>query len=81
MDLKEAVKKEVDVAIHGQTWKFRLVKYAVLFAIGVGVYLWGGWSGVGATFAVLLVLSICIHFFYRHKTERWSKAWGGYTPR
>lgn len=44
MSLKTALAREAYVAIHAQTLRFRLVKYAVLITIAAYFYVWTGWS-------------------------------------
>jgi hypothetical protein len=39
------------------------------------------WIGLGAVGLLLLLLflaGICAHFFFRWKTEVWTKSWGPY---
>lgn len=78
MTIRKFWEREKYVAIHAQTWKFRLVKYIVLLGIGYGVYQWGGWIGVFHVFIVLFVVAIAIHFLFRWKTKAWTKDWGPY---
>ena len=78
MTFKEFYKKEKHVVLHGQTTRFRMVKYIVLFAIGVGVYLWKGLATVSLLFLVLAIAGVVVHFFFRWKTDGWEKSWGSY---
>jgi hypothetical protein len=78
MTLRSWWNREKYVAIHAQTWRFRVVKYIVLIAIAVGVYQSFGGYAVLWVFGVLLVLALAMHFFYRCMTKAWTESWGGY---
>jgi hypothetical protein len=78
MTIKELLKREKHVVIHGQTARFRIIKYLVLLIIGIGLYQWNGWSGVIITFLILFVLSIAVHLLFRWKTKAWTQSWGPY---
>lgn len=78
MTLKEFYRKEKYIALHGQSRRFRIVKYSVLLVAALGVYAWKGWETVGLLFFLLFLASICVHFFFRWKTEAWTKSWGLY---
>ncbi len=78
MNWKRTLKREGYVALRAQTLRFRLIKYSVLIVIWVITYELGGWNAIGIVFLTLLVLALCVHFFYRYKTNVWTKSWGGY---
>ncbi len=78
MGLRSWFARETYVAIHAQSWRFRVVKYIILLAIIIGLHAWGGWGLVGKVFAVLFVVALAMHFFYRWKTKAWTRSWGGY---
>ncbi len=67
MTTSDTIKKELYVAVHGQTARFRVVKYIVLFAIGYGVHYKWGWDGVawalglGLVFALAHALLLPLH--------------------
>lgn len=70
-------KREIAVALSRRVqpvW-FRVVKWIV--AVGVAVLLWETryfwWWVVGAP-----VLGLVVHFFYRWKTQGWTRPWGGW---
>ena len=77
MTLKEFYRKEKYIALRAQSSRFRIVKYSVLLVVAVGVYAWKGWAAVGLLF-LLFLAGICLHFFFRWKTEAWTKSWGLY---
>ena len=56
---------------HGQSARFRLVKYAILIPLFAAVY----WKFGGKVFAITLValaiLGSAMHFFFRWKTNGW----------
>lgn len=76
MILKEFYRKEEYIALHAQSRRFRIVKYCVLLAVAVGVYAWKGLAATGLLLLVLFLAGICLHFFFRWKTEAWTKSWG-----
>jgi hypothetical protein len=78
MTLKEFYRKEKFIALHAQSRGFRIVKYCVLLVVAVGVYAWKGLAATGLLFLLLFLASICLHFFFRWKTEAWTKSWGPY---
>ena len=78
MTLKEFYRKEKYIALHAQSRRFRIVKYSVLLAVAGGVYAWLGLGAVGLVFLVLFFAGISLHFFFRWKTEAWTKSWGLY---
>jgi hypothetical protein len=78
MTLKRMLRREKYVVIHGQTARFRIVKYLVLLAIAWGLSEWQGWRVTGAVFLVLAALSIAMHFVLRWKTKAWTRSWGPY---
>ena len=76
--MNEILKKELYVALHAQTTRFRIVKYIVIFGVGGAVYWqWGGevlaWALVGA-----LVFALAMHFFFRWKSKGWNENYGPY---
>jgi Flp pilus assembly protein TadB len=78
MTLKDFYRKEKYIALHAQSSRFRIVKYSVLLAVAVAVYMWKGLASVGHLFLVLFIAAICLHFFFRWKTNAWTKSWGLY---
>lgn len=79
MTFKEFWDREAYVAMHAQTMGFRVVKYIAIFVILGGVYAWKGLGAVGILLGAMFVCAIAIHFFFRYKTEAWTKSWGPYT--
>jgi hypothetical protein len=78
MSFKDLYKREVHVAIHGQSWKFRVKKYIVLLLISGAIYAWKGWETLGRVLLIMAVFAIAMHFFFRWKTNGWEKSWGLY---
>jgi Flp pilus assembly protein TadB len=76
MTLKEFYRKEKYIALHAQSSRFRVVKYCVLLVVAVVVYVWKGLAATGLLFLLLFLAGICMHFFFRWKTEAWTKSWG-----
>ena len=75
MPFREALKKEVDVIVHGQTAKFRIIKYIVLLLLGYMLYVWQGLRTTVWVFLALAVISIIIHLLFRRKTRGWTESW------
>lgn len=77
--MKASIKKELYVAFHGQSTRFRIVKYAVLIPLFALIYWkWGG-EVLLKTLGVAFVFAIAMHLVYRWKTNVWRDDWGGYT--
>ena len=72
------LKKELYVALHGQTARFRVVKYIVFLAVFGALYWWKGWGAVWWALGISLVFAIALHFFFRWKTKGWDEDWGPY---
>lgn len=72
------LEKELYVAIHAQTAKFRMVKYAILLPLFGVIYWVYGKEALLKTLGVLFVLAIAMHLFYRWMTNGWEDSWGGY---
>ncbi len=70
--------REIYVALHAQTARFRVIKYLIFLAIGVGVHAWGGWAAVLWTFGTLTIVAFGVHFLFRWKTKAWTQSWGPY---
>jgi hypothetical protein len=78
--MKEKIKKEIRVAIHAQSAVFRIVKYAILVPFFLVLYFWKGGLITMQVLSIGFVVAIIVHFFYRTKTNSWSKSWGGFRP-
>jgi hypothetical protein len=78
MTLKEFYRKEKYIALHAQSSRFRIVKYSVLLVVAVGAYVWKGLAATGYSLLLLFLAAIAVHFFFRWKTEAWTKSWGPY---
>lgn len=77
MPLKYALKRELEVAFskHAQPVWFRIVKYLVIATM---IYLLWGSPWLWIIFLILLAPSLGLHLWYRHKTQRWTKSYGGW---
>jgi len=76
--LSKVVRKEVYIALHGQSKKFRIIKWIFFILLFSSLYYIFGGVILLKTILVLTVISLCIHFFYRQKTKVWTKDWGGF---
>jgi hypothetical protein len=78
MSFKEFWKKEKYVAVHGQTAGFRIMKYIIMLIVGSIIYY--NWGLVTLAWAILyaFIFAIAMHFFFRWKTDGWTKSWGLY---
>lgn len=74
----ETLKREVRVAFspRAQPWWFRLLKWSIVI-VTTARYRRRWWFRylVGAA----LLGGITLHLFYRHKTQSWQRAWGGWS--
>jgi hypothetical protein len=77
MALKKIIQREIEVAFakHAQPVWFRILKY-VLLAVMCYFFWEGRWFWI--ILIVLFVVSLCIHFWYRYKTNGWTKSYGGW---
>lgn len=77
MSFKHALKRELEVAFskHAQPSWFRVVKYSVIATL---IYLLWGSPWLWIIFLILLAPSLGLHFWYRHKTQGWTKSYGGW---
>ncbi|MEK6782615.1 MAG: hypothetical protein AABY93_12975 [Bacteroidota bacterium] len=75
MTLAEIIKREIEVAFskHSQPVWFRILKYTLL---GFVLYFfWGSqllWTGL----LIMFVFALSLHFWYRYKTQGWTKSYG-----
>lgn len=75
MPFSEIIKREIEVAFskHSQPVWFRIVKYIVLTVL---IYFLWGTDTLWTVLLVLLILSLCLHFWYRYKTKGWTQSYG-----
>ncbi len=78
MSMKDWWFREKYVALHAQSIRFRVIKYIVLLTIAVWIVRAQGWTTLVVVFFFLLILSLCMHFFFRWKTKAWTRSWGPY---
>jgi hypothetical protein len=72
------LQRELYVAKHGQSFKFRVVKYIVILGIMVIIFQKYSWEGV--LYALLFggLMGITLHLFLSWKTNGWRNSWGIY---
>jgi hypothetical protein len=75
MPLNKTIKREFEVAFskHAQPAWFRIVKYIVLVTV---IWFFSGSRLFWILFGVLFILAMCLHFWYRYKTNGWRKSYG-----
>ncbi len=78
MKMKDALKREAYVAVHGQTWRFRAVKYAIIIPAVAALYAWKGAAVTGWWLLAAFAAAICIHLLFRWKSKAWTRSWGPY---
>jgi hypothetical protein len=72
------LKKELHVAIHAQTARFRVGKYIAFVIIFGAVYTKLGGEALLWALGIAFVFAIAMHLFYRWMTNGWEDSWGGY---
>ncbi len=80
MSFKEILQKEKYVVVHGQSRKFRILKYSIVTPIFVGLYFWKDLEFTLFTLLISFIVSLVVHFFFHYKTKGWTKPWGLYKP-
>ncbi len=78
MTFKEFFKREKHIVLHGQSRRFRIIKWIVILSLAFLLFKWKGALVVGYTFAALAVLGISLHFLLRWKSKGWTQSWGPY---
>jgi hypothetical protein len=75
MSFKKTIKREIEVALskHSQPAWFRILKYIVLGCI---IYFFWGSKLLWIILLVLFAFSLLLHFWYRYKTQGWTKSYG-----
>jgi hypothetical protein len=75
MSLKRMIRRELEVAFskHAQPAWFRIAKYIVLITT---IWFFRGSRTFWIIFFILLFLAMCLHFWYRYKTNGWRKSYG-----
>ena len=75
--LSKAIKREFEVAFsrNAQPVWFRIIKYLVL---GVFVYFFWGNPLFWPILSIAFALSLTLHFWYRIKTEGWTRSYRGW---
>ncbi len=76
--MNKTLRKELYVMKYGQSWKFRMMKYPVLLALGAFLYYIYGWQGVFLGLEIGMIGAIGLHLVFRWKTNAWTKSWGPY---
>ena len=77
MSVRETMRRETRVALSlkAQPVRFRVAKWLVLLSLGALLWRtrWFWHVVVGA-----IVVAIALHLLWRHKTQRWTRPWGGW---
>jgi hypothetical protein len=76
--MKNWVKREKYVIMHGQSVLFRIIKWIIFIIVGTLLYVFFGWKILGLVVLVLATAGIAAHFLFRWKTHGWTKNWGLY---
>jgi len=73
--MNRILKRELEVAFsrHSQPVWFRVVKYIVL---GFLFYFFWGSGTFWIIFCISLIPAIALHFWYRYKTQGWTRTYG-----
>ena len=75
MSFKKTIKREIQVAFskHSQPIWFKIFKYILLGCI---IYFFWGSKLLWIILLISFVLSMFLHFWFRHKTHGWTKSYG-----
>ncbi len=75
MPSSKTIKREIEVAFskHAQPIWFRVLKYILL---GFLVYFLWGTNLLWIILLIIFVFGMSLHFWYRHKTQGWTKSYG-----
>jgi hypothetical protein len=79
MSLKELYEREKYIVLHGQSTRFRIKKWIVIFLLTAALSLWKGLFFASAILGSLLFLGVIAHFVLRWKTKAWTESWGPFT--
>lgn len=74
MSFRNALKREIEVAFskHSQPIWFKILKY---FLLGCLLYFLWGSKWLWIILLVLFPVSMLLHFWYRYKTQGWTKSY------
>lgn len=77
LKFSKLLNREFEVAFskNAQPIWFRVLKYTL---IGFYIYLYWNNDLFWTILLVILVLSLFLHFWYRYKTNGWTKSYGGW---
>jgi len=77
LKFSKTLQREFEVAFskNAQPAWFRVVKYLVL---GCFIYFFWRSDLFWIILTVVFILSLIVHFWYRFKTEGWTKSYGGW---
>ncbi|MEP7264676.1 MAG: hypothetical protein ABI772_09260 [Bacteroidota bacterium] len=77
MKFTTLLKREVEVAFskHAQPIWLRILKYILLLSF---IYFFHDSHSFWIILAIVLVMGLMLHFFYRYKTNGWTKSYGGW---
>ena len=73
--MNKTFKRELEVAFskRSQPAWFRILKYIVLISL---IYFLWGTKWLWILLAILFVLAMFLHFWYRYKTKEWTQSYG-----
>ena len=78
MKIIELIEREKYVVLHGQSRRFRIIKYLVIVAIFIALGLSQSWLVALLFLFCLGFLGVIVHFIFRWKTKAWTQSWGPY---
>lgn len=74
--MSQALKREIYIILHGQSVRFRIIKYLILIGITVLLYKFYGSNGILYFYSFAFIFGIAVHLLFRWKTNGWRKSWG-----
>ncbi len=78
MKAKDWFAREKYVVLHGQSWRFRVIKYLIIISVVAALSFWKGWTMALIFLLCLAATGTAVHFLFRWKTKAWTQSWGPY---
>lgn len=73
--MKNWWQRELYVAWHAQTLRFRSFKWLLIIVGGLLLYYVKGWETTVKVFLILAICGILIHILFRYMSRGWTESW------